>query len=889
MRLSKLPAAHLCRLILASAALCLLLCVTASAAHAAKPANTALPAISGSPVVTLTLSTTNGTWSGAPTSYTYAWRRCTNGTSTTTCTTISGATSATYRLMQADSGKFMRVNVTAKNASGSTTATSAATAVVAPGGTGAEPGLTGVCAGPSSGTGYAGKIIFSRFVDAIVEYQLYSRNLDGSPAKRLLASTASKRHPAWSPDGTQIVYDCRETASNDYELWKVNTDGTGVVQLTNDTVDETDPTWSPDGTKIAYVRGAGSGPIYSMNATGLGTPVALTTDPSDAQPSWGPTGRIAFTRCFYWGQCWQSVFIMNGDGTGQAQWVNDLSSPQGLAMTSDPSWSPDGSFIIYSRQGCQSGGCSSGYQWDLWQTVAAGKGAEYRLNSRSDRDEIQAIYPNSSSTILFGAGSGPALRLSTLGGTPIDEGYNDLWPAANPPAGSWPGLADFLGQVYQPVILFDQDEQWRILDVDHFFQERVPGDPAQTPLHKVCDTSTGSPSPCSYAASAADLQLQPGRNAYLDIGTVDGVYKSPDLACAPIGSIVKDCNGGSSASIYYQPTIRSAGYNYLDYWWFYRYNDLVLDHHEGDWEGLTLALSSNLTTFDWASFAQHAMRTSYLRSVLTCEGGSACGTEQIHAGHRVFAYVAGGSHATYPDICVNACLQANLLPEGDHGGEVPWGNNDTTWDSGVVKRFASGDPTNWVNWAGSWGVEGGVGSPANQPRFKCPWQNNPDDQTACTARAHRVAAGAAQADTAARRCDSWTGATVVAAYCSPQELNRALRHRALSRHGSVVLKLPRKPLRKTGSAPGLAQALGPYLAAGESVRFAGALRQFSQAVVRARRGRLIFTANLQVGKRTRHGLRITVVPSGYGLRFVARDDAGRPVAAAISVVTSGRR
>ncbi|MCW2993934.1 MAG: hypothetical protein JWQ18_1429, partial [Conexibacter sp.] len=46
-------------------------------AHAAAvPANTALPAITGTTTDGLTLTSTTGTWSGSPTSYTRQWQRC---------------------------------------------------------------------------------------------------------------------------------------------------------------------------------------------------------------------------------------------------------------------------------------------------------------------------------------------------------------------------------------------------------------------------------------------------------------------------------------------------------------------------------------------------------------------------------------------------------------------------------------------------------------------------------------------------------------------------------------------------------------------------------------------------------------------------------------------
>jgi hypothetical protein len=92
------------------------------------PVSTASPTLSGTAQQGQTLSTSNGGWSGTPTSYTYAWSRCdANGSS---CTTIAGATSASYTAVADDVGHALRVTVTAKDSTGSGTATSAPSAAV---------------------------------------------------------------------------------------------------------------------------------------------------------------------------------------------------------------------------------------------------------------------------------------------------------------------------------------------------------------------------------------------------------------------------------------------------------------------------------------------------------------------------------------------------------------------------------------------------------------------------------------------------------------------------------------------------------------------------------------------------------------------------------------
>lgn len=87
-----------------------------SSALGSPPVNTVAPVVSGNTWVGQTLTTTNGTWDGSPTSYIYQWQR--DGVN------ISGATSNTYTLVLADAGTDVRCVVTAINGSGSASANS---------------------------------------------------------------------------------------------------------------------------------------------------------------------------------------------------------------------------------------------------------------------------------------------------------------------------------------------------------------------------------------------------------------------------------------------------------------------------------------------------------------------------------------------------------------------------------------------------------------------------------------------------------------------------------------------------------------------------------------------------------------------------------------------
>jgi hypothetical protein len=94
---------------------------------AATPTGTVAPVLSGAARLGTTLTTSNGGWSPAATSYAYQWQRLSAGT----FSDISGETSQTYTLAAADVGTTVRAQVTATNADGSTTAASLPSATVA--------------------------------------------------------------------------------------------------------------------------------------------------------------------------------------------------------------------------------------------------------------------------------------------------------------------------------------------------------------------------------------------------------------------------------------------------------------------------------------------------------------------------------------------------------------------------------------------------------------------------------------------------------------------------------------------------------------------------------------------------------------------------------------
>ncbi|MCA1621144.1 MAG: hypothetical protein LC795_17925 [Acidobacteria bacterium] len=107
----------------------------------------------------------------------------------------------------------------------------------------------------------ADKIVFERNLD------IYSMNADGTGETLL---TMYGTDPAFSPDGTKIVYHCGDNDQNN-AICVMNADGTDIQAITDNTHDDFEPAWSPDGAKIAFTRREpGGSRIFVVNPDGTG-------------------------------------------------------------------------------------------------------------------------------------------------------------------------------------------------------------------------------------------------------------------------------------------------------------------------------------------------------------------------------------------------------------------------------------------------------------------------------------------------------------------------------------------------------------------------------------------------------------------------------------------
>jgi Tol biopolymer transport system component len=118
--------------------------------------------------------------------------------------------------------------------------------------------------------------------------EIYSMNADGTGTpQRLTFNVEEERAPAWSNDGTRIVFMCRR-GGNDFEICVMNADGTNQLQLTNNLVGDLTPTWSADDRQIMFHRPvAGRLQLFAMNTDGTTQHQVTNTVGMNAFANWG--------------------------------------------------------------------------------------------------------------------------------------------------------------------------------------------------------------------------------------------------------------------------------------------------------------------------------------------------------------------------------------------------------------------------------------------------------------------------------------------------------------------------------------------------------------------------------------------------------------------------
>ncbi len=236
--------------------------------------------------------------------------------------------------------------------------------------------------------------------------QIVTVSPDGTDLRVLTSFRYGATEPAWSPDGTRIVFVKRSGRDLDRyrDVWFMNADGTGLRRVTRTTGAEYNPSWSPDGDRIVYER---SGDIYTIGRDGAGR-MRLTATPRrfDVFPAWSPDGtHVAYSSWPEASFASQEIFTIPAAGGDPVQVTNND------AASLEPNYAPDGTRLVFQYLG---GGN------DI--AVVDADGDHFDVLTATPRAEFSPVWSPDGERIAFSAGRYPdGLDLYTMAADGTDE------------------------------------------------------------------------------------------------------------------------------------------------------------------------------------------------------------------------------------------------------------------------------------------------------------------------------------------------------------------------------------------------------------------------------------------------------------------------------------
>ncbi|MDO8617265.1 MAG: DPP IV N-terminal domain-containing protein [Dehalococcoidia bacterium] len=165
-------------------------------------------------------------------------------------------------------------------------------------------------------------------------HEIWVMNADGSNPHQVTHIPPLNFDPSWSPDGGQIVFISTAGRNENTNIYIMNADGSNLRQVTDTPDTERAPRFLPDGKSLAFAKGLEAFLIdldgSNERPWGTGLPGGTSPDGEKAAFTVGGTG---------WHVQAGEVWVANIDGGDRRRLTETM------AYTAAPSWSPDGDRI----------------------------------------------------------------------------------------------------------------------------------------------------------------------------------------------------------------------------------------------------------------------------------------------------------------------------------------------------------------------------------------------------------------------------------------------------------------------------------------------------------------------------------------------------------------
>ena len=220
-------------------------------------------------------------------------------------------------------------------------------------------------------------------------WKLMQTSVEGGNAEVMAAPFENTRLFGISPDHSQFLIGQFTRRDDEMPLWLWPVQGGEPRRLGQATGH--DPAWSPDGTQIVFVRGQD---LYSVHRDGTQVRLLAHIDGNLHAPAWSPDGEnIRFTvDQGEYGT--QSIWQVTADGNGAYPLLPSGTQP---SNQSTGNWTADGRYFLFS--GCEQYECSLWAMRDAWSWFRRSHHAPFSLTSGPD--DLHVAIPTQTGSRIF--------------------------------------------------------------------------------------------------------------------------------------------------------------------------------------------------------------------------------------------------------------------------------------------------------------------------------------------------------------------------------------------------------------------------------------------------------------------------------------------------------